>query len=1046
MTMQEGQSFEVPEPILNPPFEKPTRYWYIREGEMPVQREGRRPAIVFPPRNQKTEWNIADNTLKPSKDFLGGYELSLVMSIRERVAEWKNQGYPGVTRTTLELLQYWQREGRQSRLIYAQLEAIETVIFVNEARPDFRQGINIPSEKIPEETLAKGDKGFRRYACKMATGAGKTNVMAMISAWSILNKVNDRMDARFSDVILVVCPNVTIRNRLRELDPAAGEASLYRIRDLVPPHLMPLLTQGRIIIHNWHIFEPQSMQAGGTGAKVIKSGVPVRTRELITIGKENTTARGKRYLTLEDYQKQIVTGQIKVIEEERDKEGNLKKARVEATYYVESDTSVVNRIIGREAGGKKNILVLNDESHHAYRIHREDNEEDDDDDDEEYDFYKEATVWVEGLDRINKLRGVNFCVDLSATPYFLGRVGKDTNRPFPWVISDFGLVEAIESGLVKIPQMAVRDTTGEAIPGYFNIWEWILKKLTAGEKGGSRGNPKPEAILKYAHHPIAMLGSLWETEFEKWRDEGVEQRPPVFIIVCKNTKIAKVIYEWLAEDVQPTGIPPAKIEGFRNTNGKVNTIRVDSKVVHDTDTGASKSDESRWMRFILDTVGKISWSSDPNGAPIYPDAFEDLAKKLGRAIHPPGRDIRCIVSVGMLTEGWDCNTVTHIVGLRPFMSQLLCEQVVGRGLRRVSYELGADGKFTEEVAKVFGVPFEVIPFKANTGAPAPKEKRFRVHAIPEKSRFEIKFPRVEGYTQAIRNKIAVNWQTIPNLTLRPDKIPPEVEMKAVSYTNKGKLSLMGPGKRDDVTLKEFREKRRLQELIFDLAGSLTREYVKQDSCTIPAHVLFPQVVAIVDRYVKEKVDPQAPADIKDLFLSPYYGWLVETLLEGIRPDTSQGEAPEVPRYEKNRDQGSTADVDFWTSKEAREVVNCHLNYAVADTKNWEQTATYYIDKNKSVDAFVKNAGLGFTIPYVYNGEAHEYIPDFIIRLKTDPPSHLILETKGFDEREQHKIDAAHRWVAAVNSDGKYGRWEYTIVKKMSETGEKIDEAVERFLK
>lgn len=152
------------------------------------------------------------------------------------------------------------------------------------------------------------------------------------------------------------------------------------------------------------------------------------------------------------------------------------------------------------------------------------------------------------------------------------------------------------------------------------------------------------------------------------------------------------------------------------------------------------------MRFILDTVGKTDWPCGSQGRAIYPEGFEELAKKLGRPLHPPGRDVRCIVSVGMLTEGWDCNTVTHIVGLRPFMSQLLCEQVVGRGLRRSNYEVGEDGKLSEEVAKVFGVPFEVIPFKQNeTGGTPPSVKRHHIAAVPSKAYYEIKFPRIEGY-------------------------------------------------------------------------------------------------------------------------------------------------------------------------------------------------------------------------------------------------------------------------------------------------------------
>jgi len=610
-------------------------------------------------------------------------------------------------------------------------------------------------------------------------------------------------------------------------------------------------------------------------------------------------------------------------------------------------------------------------------------------------------------------------------------------------VSDFGLIDSIESGLVKIPQLAVRDTTGAAIPGYFNIWHWILPQLTPAERGGKKASPKPEAILKYAHHPIAMLGSLWEKECEERARMIADQRPPVFILVCKNTQIAKVIYEWLAEDKAPAGIPPAKIEGFRNRNGEINTIRVDSKVVHETDTGQARSDEARWMRFTLDTVGRTAWPADRQGRPVYPKDFEDLAGKLERPLHPPGRDVRCIVSVGMLTEGWDCNTVTHIVGLRPFMSQLLCEQVVGRGLRRTSYEAGEEGRFTEEVAKVFGVPFEVIPFKSSKQpAPAPMARRYHVHAIPAKAEFEIRFPRVEGYTQKIQNRIAVDWARVPLLLLEPGRIPPEVEVKALCVSNEGRLSLHGPGRIDEVTLRDFRAGRRMQELVFDLARGMARHYVAQGHCNIPPHALFPQLAGIIGKYIEKKVHVQPPAHKKDLFLAPYYGWLVERLAEAIGPDTTQGEVPEVPVYETSRGSGSTAEVDFWTSREVREVLHSHVNYLVADTKRWEQTAASYIDRHPAVAAFVKNAGLGFAIPYLYNGQMHDYLPDFIIRLKPEGSGHLILETKGFDMLAEVKRAAAERWISAVNSDGSFGRWQYAVVRKMEEVTRTITDAAD----
>ncbi|MCZ6803107.1 MAG: DEAD/DEAH box helicase family protein [Proteobacteria bacterium] len=941
-------------------------------------------------------------------------------------------------------MNYWRREGKEERLFFAQLEAAETIIFLNEARQDFLQGIDVPLDQPSEERKNEGYDAFKRYGCKMATGSGKTTVMGMLSAWSILNKVNNRQDARYSDVVLIICPNVTIKNRLAELNPDLGEASLYRTRDLVPSHLMSQLTQGRVLVTNWHVFEPHGIQAGGISAKVNRSGRSIRVRETIHIGTKTATVRGRRYITLIDLEKQIRAGMLDIILERKDRQGNLSKVEVESVRYIESDNAVVQRILGKEIGSKKNILIMDDEAHHAYRIRRPEadiGEEDIFGEEEEIEeYFKEATIWIDGLDRINKLRKINFCIDLSATPYYLGRAGQDTNRIFSWVVSDFGLVDAIESGLTKIPQLAVRDTTGSSIPGYFNIWKWILPKLTSAERGGKKGIAKPEAILKYANVPIAMMAGLWEELRTVWSDNPDEHRPPVIIIICKDTKLAKVIYEWIAEDKPPIGIPSAKIFNLVNKNGQANTIRVDSKVVHETDTGESGSNEMRWMRFTLDTVGKTDWPKNKQGISLYPEGFEELAIKLKRPLHPPGSYVRCIVSVGMLTEGWDCNTVTHIVGLRPFMSQLLCEQVVGRGLRRSHYTVNDDGKLSEEIAKIFGVPFEIIPFKENPRGKQEKPSRtWHIHAVPEKSNYEIKFPRVEGYTQSIKNKISINWENIAELKLDPLQIPPEVEMKAGLPSDSGRPSLLGPGQIVNVNLNPYRKGHRLQQLVFDLARDLTSDYVKQPSCEVPAHELFPQIVKIVDHYIKNKVKPISPAKKIDAFLSPYYGWMIERLVQEIKPAGSEGEPLEIPRYESSRGPGSTNDVNYKTRKEPYPIIKCHINGVVPDTKKWEQSAAYQIDKHKAVMAFVKNSGLGFAIPYLHNGQLHEYIPDFIIKL--DNELNLILETKGFDELKEVKNQAAHRWVEAVNTEGSFGEWDYCLVESIGDTAKIIDQFI-----
>ena len=1038
-------SFEVERPIINSAFREPQRYWFIQPGASPELRDGRRPAFVFQPA-ARDEWDLSDGTIAKLPEYERGFELVLVNRLRTRVKEWRGAGYPGATGTTLDLLQWWTREDREKKLFFAQIEAAETIIFLREARPDFLQGIDVPRDHPGAEKTQQGFQAFLRYACKMATGSGKTVVMGMLAAWSILNKVANRSNGSFSDVVLVVCPNITIRSRLRELDPANGEGSVYWTRDLVPPEYLQLLNRGRVCITNWHVFEPQTLGVAGEASRVVKTGVPVDVEEIIYIGDKNQTARGRRYLTLQDYERQVSAEIFFVQTEERDENGKLKSARVFFRRYIESDRAIVDRVIGREIGGKQNILVFNDEAHHAYRIRQDASEEDDsealtgtaEDDDV---IAQEATVWVDGLDRVNKERGINFCLDLSATPYFLTRAGRDTARPFPWTVSDFGLIDAIESGLVKIPQLAAADTTGAERAKYFNVWSWMMDQLTAAERGPGRTGPKPEAVLKYAAHPISLLAGDWRREFDAWAETG-EKRPPVFIIVCKDTRIAKAVYDWIAEDERPTGIPEFGVAELRNQEGTRNTIRVDVKVVAETDTEAAKSDESQWMRFTLDTVGKLYWPLDRQGNSVYPAGFVELAEKLERPLTPPGKEVRCIVSVGMLTEGWDANTVTHIIGLRPFMSQLLCEQVVGRGLRRASYDADDDGLFTEEVAQVFGVPFDVIPFKATGGAPIPKPKRFHVYARDDRGLLEIRFPRVDGFTQSIRSVVSVDWEQVPTLVLRPGTHPTIVSMKNLTVDTSGRPVAAGPGKATELTLDPFRAGLRMQRGIFGMAADLARQYLGQNGATVPAHVLFPQLVNIVERFVRKHVSVPPSTNPLDVFIAPYHVWALEILLSQIRPDTSQGEAPEVPRFETLRPEGSTADVDYWTSKDVRETNKSHVNYVVADTAAWEQQAAFYIDRHPKVAAFVKNAGLGFTIPYFFNGQLHDYVPDFLVRFDARETTHLILETKGYDPLAEIKQAAAIRWVNAVNADGRYGTWAYAMARSVADVSYILTQASE----
>lgn len=590
---------EVENPIINSPFAEPAFHWRIEKGKPPVKAPGRRPASYFyrvpesgaRGRKGKAQLSLLRDTAVGQQE-----DLHRVNWIRGRVKEWREAGWPGASGVTKELLGLWRAgsDRRAQRLFFAQMEAAETVIFLVEGAESFKRGMPaIPVDEPGAEAKAAGFRAFTRYACKMATGTGKTTVMGMLAAWSILNRVAEPTDDRFSDTVLVVCPNVTIRERLKELDPALGDLSLYRTRQLVPPERMEDLRRGEVMIANWHrLARQETSSVNGDSARVVKTGEPVAVVK--NAGKANQT--------------------------------------VEVRYF-ESDRAWLKRIrseLGNGRGRSPHWLVFNDEAHHAYR-RGDAAEEVSLDETEEADRgtlakknAREATVWIEGLDRINKLaaggrkKGIRLCVDLSATPFYIQGSGNEVGKPLPWVVSDFGLLDAIESGLVKVPQLPTRDITGNEEASYFNVWRWVEHRAVSDGHGSKL---TPELVMTYATAPINQLAQDWHTRFLGWqKDQAGELHPvpPVFIVVCRDTRVASAVYDWLAEGKGAADAPP----WFRNRPGLSGagqvTVRIDSKVVEDMEVGGTK-DETRRLRFILDTIGKKTW---PGGK--VPEEWSDL--------------------------------------------------------------------------------------------------------------------------------------------------------------------------------------------------------------------------------------------------------------------------------------------------------------------------------------------------------------------------------------------------------------------------------------
>jgi type III restriction enzyme len=1040
----------VANPIINSPYAAPEQHWHIEEGRKPRLESGRRPASYFlrVPEGAARGRSAAGQSEMFDEDLKGNeYLLDLANLLRQRVQEWRDREYQGATKVTRELIDLWRAPDRAQPLFFAQLESAETVIFLVEGPPDLLQGIQVPTDEPGAAARKDGYKAFQRNALKMATGSGKTTVMGMLAAWSILNKVADPQNAAYSDTVLIVCPNVTIRDRLQELNPERDALSLYRTRELVPAHRMTELRRGEVFVTNWHNLERrETREVNGQGGRVVKRGQAVEKIRTIKV-----TAT----VTADQIRHQAIVGSFEIVEVENKRDGSAKAFTVRETQYLESDAAFLKRVLGGRKGRSSAILVMNDEAHHAYRRGVGENGDPYDEQDETTAAdVREATVWIEGLDRINRAlggrsNGIRLCVDLSATPFYIQGSGNEVGKPFPWVISDFSLLEAIEAGLVKVPQLPTEDGSGDEVPRFFNVWRWIQKQA---QQDGHIGSIGVTEVMRYAASPIVTLAVSWRETFARWREHfrlGNRRHdvPPVFIIVCKDTTIAKAMYAWLAEGDAQFG---AGIPEFRNAPGQEMTIRIDSKVGEDIAAGGT-TDETRRLRFVLETIGKTEWP----GRKV-PEEYAAIVERHNRkaleddesglvALNPdvpPGRDVRCIISVSMLSEGWDATTVTHVVGLRPFGSQLLCEQVVGRALRRTSYAVNPETElFTEETAQIFGVPFELIPFKVEGGKPQPPSPPANhVYADPDRARHEIEFPVVEGYLDPGVVQVRVDWDHVGDLVLNPDDVPDNILLKGLAAAD-GRLIAYGPGAAVRVDLEAWRTNVRIQQVAFALAKVLTQKWSEDQGASIPIHRLFPQMLDAASRFIEEHVEPVKTRVKQDLAINPYFDKAVSMLLNAMKAVGDGGESQEKPVLAPGAAATrSTRFVNFHTGKDLHDVERCHLNAAVFDS-DWERQAALLLGSHPAVAAWVKNDRLGLVVPYRENGVARKYLPDFVVELTTG--DHMLIEIKGQLGNAMIKKAAAERWCRAVTNDGRFGKWSYSLCFGAIPLREVLESVMER---
>jgi type III restriction enzyme len=912
--------------IINSPYDEPTLHWrYDRETRLFDRVEGRRPAGYV----------VASGDSRAFDDPGIFVAIPLVNQIRPRVKAWREAGYPGVTSITKRLLEYWcdPEEFEARRFFFCQLEAVETLIWLSEAPAAERVGIEIPSD----------GGAFLRQCCKMATGSGKTIVMAMVIAWHILNKVSNPQDARFCKNVLVIAPGLTVKSRLAVLDPPAA-GNYYEFFRIVPPPLVEQLRQGKVLIRNWH-----------------------------ALGWDSEEQINKRHSV--------------------DKRG------------VKSDEAYTRDVLG-EMANARNWLVINDEAHHAWRVNWQA--------EGKYlrardlkDSAEQATVWIGGLDRLHRSRGIHTCYDFSATPFTPS--GKKSNEEalFGWIVSDFGLNDAIESGLVKTPRVVIRDDALPDARTFKSRLYHIYNDAEVKDDLNRRARPE-EPLPDLVVNAYYLLGYDWREARREWeaRDWPV---PPVMITVCNRTETAARVKH--AFDSKRIHIPELCEPG--------RILHIDSKVLNEAEArdelapSAEQEAEGTEDR-ATESEGKLTKAEQA-------ELLRRMVDTVGR-IGREGEKIQNVISVGMLSEGWDAKTVTHIMGLRAFTSQLLCEQVVGRGLRRTSYELqpvaGSEIRmFEPEYVNIFGVPFTFLPHEGGEdGPPPPPKPKTAVEPDPAKGAFEIRWPNVVRVDHVIKPILKLDWQNVRLLELDASKTPMVAELAPIL---EGKPDVR---RIDRIELERLAREFRMQRIIFEGARDVFDQMKHEWRGS--REILLAQLVQLVEQFIRsDRIQISPPLFYQDelrrrLIITLNMTRVVQHIWEAIRQENTESLAPVFDRDHPIR---ATGDMRTWyTSKPCERTRKSHINVCVYDS-TWEASDAFSLDDHADVSAWAKNDHLGFEVLYVYRGVVRKYRPDFLARLANGEM--LILETKGEDtDQDRAKRRALEEWTEAINSHGGFGRW------------------------
>lgn len=996
-------------PILNSPYECPQRHWELDGQGQPTQRivEARRRAeFITPipkPKKRKGESNTQKTFVFDEGEGLSTAEqrydpTSIINEIRSQVELWRSWPNPRewqVTPETARLLQHWRgHEFSGFRPFFCQVEAVETAIWLTEVASKSKAGKGLVEQL--EAASREANPELVRLALKLATGAGKTTVMAMIIAWQTINAVRHPGSKQFTRGFLVVAPGLTIKDRLRVLQPNDPD-SYYASRELVPSDMLDELKRAKIVITNYHAF---------------------KLRERIELSK------GGR---------------------------SLLQGRGEELNTLETEGQMLQRVMP-DLMGMKQILVLNDEAHHCYREKPKEADDADLKGDERKEAEKNnaaARLWISGLEAAQRKLGLTRVIDLSATPFFLRGSGYAEGTLFPWTVSDFSLMDAIECGIVKLPRVPVAENIpGNEMPMYRNLWENIRKDMP--KKGRSKGgNLDPLKLPTRLQTALQALYGHYEKTFKLWEDHGISV-PPCFIIVCQNTAISKLVYDYVSgfyrqNEDGTDALENGRLALFRNfdeTTGnplaRPNTLLIDSEQLEagdalDDNFRTMATDEiERFRREIVERTG------DSRAGEKLTD--QELLREVMNTVGKPGQlggSIRCVVSVSMLTEGWDANTVTHVLGVRAFGTQLLCEQVIGRALRRQSYDLNEEDLFNVEYADVFGIPFDFTA-KPVVAPPQPPRETVQVKAMrPDRDALEIRFPRVEGYRVELpEERLSAEFNDDSILELTPDLVGPTITRNS---------GIIGEGV--DLSLEHLGDMRR-STLLFHVAHHLLYSKWRDPGEQPKLHLFNP-----LKRITKQWLDTclVCKGDTYPALLM--YKELADMACNRITAGITRafiGERPIKAMLDPYNPTGSTSHVRFTTSRTLRWETGpdrCHINWVILDS-DWEAEFCRVAESHPRVRAYVKNHNLGLEVPYRYGSESRKYLPDFIVLVDDGHGEndllHLIVEIKGYrrEDAKEKKSTMDTYWVPGVSNLGSYGRWAFAEFTDIYEIGAEFEAKVE----